>query len=337
MILVTGGTGRLGGNIVRMLRQARAEVRCLVRIGSEYFWLNDTGASYFFGDLRNPASLKRALAGCEYVIHAAGIRVETTDNNHGVTTLQGSKDLIDAAAAAGVGHFVMTSCMGVAFGEGVPDLEFRAQVEDHLRASGLSHTILRYALFTDELTDIARRAAAGKRAFVWADGGARCTPIWRRDAAIYAIASLDHPAAKDQTLNIGGSEEVNIQEAMVAAYQIAGVDAAPSFVGARNTGIAANLTAKVAGRRWENYILRQRALFGNDSVVDMSELSEAFQIPLTPFADALGAALAEEHPSEDPAARDTRVTHRQFAATVYKPGSIDYRDLPEGPLKMTAD
>ena len=49
MILVTGATGRLGGQIVRLLRAAKMDVRALVRAGSEYFWLNDTGCTYFFG------------------------------------------------------------------------------------------------------------------------------------------------------------------------------------------------------------------------------------------------------------------------------------------------
>ena len=55
VILVTGATGRLGSRIVRLLRRARLPVRALVRSGSYYYRLNDTGCGYFFGDLRNPS------------------------------------------------------------------------------------------------------------------------------------------------------------------------------------------------------------------------------------------------------------------------------------------
>ena len=82
MILVVGGTGRLGNQVVRALRDQGKEVRALVRKGSEYFWLNDTGTNYFFGDLRDPQSLHRALRDCEAVISSATVRVEQTDNNH---------------------------------------------------------------------------------------------------------------------------------------------------------------------------------------------------------------------------------------------------------------
>ncbi len=339
MILVTGATGRLGGNIVRMLRQARAEVRCLVRIGSEYFWLNDTGAAYFFGDLRNATSLRRALNGCEMVIHAAGIRMESTENHHGVTTLQGSKDLIDAAVEKGVKHFVMTSCAAVDRGEDVPALAFRAEVEDYLRSSGLSYTILRFAPFVDEIADIARRAKKRESSFavVWADGDASFSPIWRRDAAIYTIASLDHPAARNQTLRVGGPETMTVREAVSRAFQAADYDASVHYLGDRQAVMAGRFIAKVLGRRWENYTAYQNALYGADTIIDMSELTAAVGIPLTPFDDALDAALAEEHPSEDPTSRDTRVTHRQFQATIYEPGEIGFEDLPEGPLRFTTD
>jgi len=339
MILVTGATGRLGGNIVRMLRQAGAELRCLVRIGSEYFWLNDTGASYFFGDLRNPTSLRRSLHGCEYVIHAAGVRMESTENHHGVTTLQGSKDLIDAAVEKGVKHFVMTSCIAVERGEEIPSLAFRAEVEEHLRSSGLSYTILRFAPFVDEIADIARRAKLRESNFsvVWADGGATFTPIWRRDAAIYTIASLDHPAAKNQTLEIGGPDALTVQEAVAKAFEVAGYDTTVHYLGDRQALMAGRFIAKVLGRRWENFTAYQNALYNADTIVDMTELVGAIGIPLTPFDDALQASIDEEHPSEEPNSRDTRVTHRQFQATVYEPGEIGFEDLPEGPLKFTTD
>ena len=151
MILVTGATGLLGGQIVRTLRQGGADVRALVRMGSEYYWLNDTGCTYFFGDLRNPTSLRRAVRGCSHVIHATNIRKETTDNHHTVATLEGSKALIDFAKAAGVEHFVMASCMGAAGDYPVPAFQTLRQVEEHLQGSGLSHTIVRYSLFADEL------------------------------------------------------------------------------------------------------------------------------------------------------------------------------------------
>jgi uncharacterized protein YbjT (DUF2867 family) len=339
MILVTGGTGRLGGNIVRMLRQARADVRCLVRPGSEYFWLNDTGAAYFFGDLRNPTSLRRALNGCDLVIHAAGVAMESTENHHGVTTLQGSKDLIDAAVEKGVRHFVLTSCAAVDHAGEIPGLAFRAEVEEHLRSSGLSFTILRFAPFVDEVADIARRARARDAGFavVWADGDATFTPIWRRDAAIYTIASLDHPLARNQTLTIGGPEQLTVREAVDQAFKAAGYETTVHYLGDRQANLAGTFIAKILGRRWENYVHYQNALYGADTVVDMSELQAAIGLPLTPYADALAASLDEEHPSEDPTARDTRVTHRQFQATVYEPGEIGFEELPEGPLKFTTD
>ena len=74
-------------------------------------------------------------------------------------------------------------------------------------------------------------------------------------------------------------------------------------------------------------------LWGEDLTLDPKPLAQTLGIPLTPYAQALAECLAEEDLSLDPEARDTKVVHRQFQATVYEPGEILWSDLPEGPLR----
>jgi hypothetical protein len=66
-------------------------------------------------------------------------------------------------------------------------------------------------------------------------------------------------------------------------------------------------------------------------VVDGAATAARFGIPLTPFRDACATAWADRHPGEDPTAREEKVVHRQFVATIYEPGTIKYDALPEGP------
>jgi len=333
MILVVGATGRLGGNVVRMLRQARAEVRCLIRSGSEYYWLNDTGAGYFFGDLRNALSMRRAARGCDYVIHAGGVRVESTDNHHGVVTLEGSKALIDASVEAGVKHFVYLSCHGVSAPDGVVEFEFRAEVEAYLQASGLSYSILRPTVFAAEFTDIVK-AESDPLAAVFSNGEATVRPIARRDAAIYAIAALDHPAMKDRVVTLAGPDAMTVREAAERAATAAGTEQ-PRFLSGASLSATRRVASLLAGKRYENYCSRQKNLFSLDADVDATALREAVGIPLTSYDAAVADALAESHPSQDPTARDTRVVHRQFQATVYEPGEIAAEELPDGPVRLS--
>ncbi len=330
MFLVTGATGLLGSHVVRLLRRAKQDVRALVRPGSEYYWLNDSGCSYFFGDLRDPKSLRRALKGCRYVIHAAGIRIETSDNHHSVVTLKGTQDLIEAAEARGVERFVMVSAVGVDRGFPNPWFDCLRQAEEHLAQGGLDWTILRCSLFSEDLADAAERLASGDPWRVWGGKGSRVSPLARKDVAIYAMAVLDDEPGR--TLELGGPETMSLETAVERACLAAGADPDEVTWLSGPAGVVAKL-ARVAGRRWENWIRRHQLLQGEDLAVDGSALSAELGIPLTDFDTALAARLAEDKLGLTPEDRNERVIHRQFQATVYRPGEVSYDSLPDGPLR----
>ncbi|MCB9758723.1 MAG: NAD(P)H-binding protein [Alphaproteobacteria bacterium] len=332
MILVTGATGRLGARIVRLLRQARLEVRCLVRPGSQYFWLNDTGAAYFFGDLRDPASLQRAVAGCTHVIHAAQVQVETHDNHHTVTTLEGARALFEAASEAGVRHLVMVSCAGAEAGWPAAAFDCLGQAEAALTASGLSHSILRCGVFAGTFADAARRAQAGQAAVLLGNPTATVRPLARQDASLFAVAALDHPELRGRAVTLVGPEALTVQEALDRACAVAGVSGARVL-----SGPAAKLAiraAGLAGRRWRNALTRQSLMLSRPVEADTAALAQRLGLPLTGFDDAVRSSLDTARPWEDPEARHTQVVHRQFQATVYEPGVTPWSELPEGPRRL---
>ncbi len=330
MILVTGATGRLGNQVVRVLRSVGLDVRCLVRKGSEYFWLNDTGAAYFFGDLRDPTSLSRALNGVQYVVAAHGVWVEHTDNDHKRVNAEGSIALFEAAKARGVQHVVYVSCAGVATGGEVPAFSSKRAAEEALVASGLSHTILRPGLFVANFADLARRVEKNGNVFLPGRAEARVSPIHTRDLALMCLASLDLPAVKDRIVEVGGAEAMTVGEAFSRMCRANGLPEASWKLPA--TGLRAlGRLARPLGRRWTNRADEIAVEYSTDSAVDGAEMARLFGIPLTSFDEAARAAFAERHPSEDPTAREEKVVHRQFTATIYEPGVIRWEDLPDGP------
>ncbi|MFZ5480366.1 MAG: SDR family oxidoreductase [Myxococcota bacterium] len=330
MILVTGGTGRLGNQIVRVLRSVNLDVRCLVRKGSEYYWLNDTGCSYFFGDLRDPESLSRALRDVRYVIAAAGVRVEQTANNHRNVTAEGNIALFEAAKARGVQHVVFVSCAGAGDPREVPALTAKKAAEDHLVASGLSHTILRPGVFAANFADLLRRVEANGSTFLPGRADARVSPVHGRDLALLCLASLDLPAVRDQIVEVGGPEAMTVEEAFRIGCEVNGLP--PQYWRLPPAGLrAAAAFARPLGRRWTNHLKALEAWFARDSAVDGDAVARTFGIPLTPFREAVRHAFLDRHPSEDPTAREEKVVHRQFVATVYEPGSVPLESLPEGP------
>ncbi|HVO57271.1 MAG TPA: hopanoid-associated sugar epimerase [Dongiaceae bacterium] len=110
-ILVTGAPGFLGSHLTRQLVARGAEVRVLLRPSSNNRAIADLPLEYVTGDLRDPASLDRALNGVERVFHvAADYRLwskrsqDIYDSNVG-----GTKNLLEAAKRAGVRQLIYTS------------------------------------------------------------------------------------------------------------------------------------------------------------------------------------------------------------------------------------
>lgn len=110
MNLVTGATGLLGSHIVEKLREAGKPVRVLVRPRSDVSWLRSQGVEFAHGDITDRASLDAACRGVDVVYHAAA-RVGDWGPWHEFQqiTIDGTRNTVDAAAAAGVRRFVHIS------------------------------------------------------------------------------------------------------------------------------------------------------------------------------------------------------------------------------------
>jgi len=112
--LVTGATGHIGNNLVRALLARRERVRVLCRPGSSEKPLAGLDVEQVVGDLRDAASLERAVAGTERVYHvAAMISIRSGDRKAlWDVNVAGTARLLSAARKAGVKRVVHTSSFG---------------------------------------------------------------------------------------------------------------------------------------------------------------------------------------------------------------------------------
>jgi NAD(P)H dehydrogenase (quinone) len=138
-IAVTGSTGRLGGRIARLLALAQAPQRLLVRDPARAPDL--TGTQGTIAPYADGAAVQAALEGVETALMVSGAETPERVAEH--------RSFIDAAARAGVGHLVYISFFGAG-----PNATFTLArdhwaTEEHLRASGIPHTILRDNLYAD--------------------------------------------------------------------------------------------------------------------------------------------------------------------------------------------
>src|SRR5882757_4414808 len=113
LAFVTGATGFVGSHVAKQLAARGADLRLLVRPTSRKENIAALKAEQVTGDLRDAASLKRAMQGCEFVFHvAADYRLWTPDRQGKemyAANVEGTKAIIEAAQQAGVRRVVYCS------------------------------------------------------------------------------------------------------------------------------------------------------------------------------------------------------------------------------------
>jgi|SRR6266403_118512 len=112
LALVTGATGFLGSHVARVLTEQGADLRLLVRPTSDLRNLDDLKhADRVVGDLRDPASISKALSGCDVVFHvAADYRLWARDPGEMYrSNVEGTRSLLEAARKQGARRVVYTS------------------------------------------------------------------------------------------------------------------------------------------------------------------------------------------------------------------------------------
>jgi dihydroflavonol-4-reductase len=111
LAFVTGATGFVGSHVARALAQYGAELRLLVRATSDLRNIEGLKAERVVGDLRDPASVAKAMSGCEVVFHvAADYRLWVCDPEQMYrANVDGTRAILDAARKNRIRRVVYTS------------------------------------------------------------------------------------------------------------------------------------------------------------------------------------------------------------------------------------
>jgi uncharacterized protein YbjT (DUF2867 family) len=225
MNLVAGATGNVGGGVCERLRELGKPVRALVRETSDtdrVQRLGKLGADVVRGELRDPPSLAQACAGARTVI--SGVTTITSLGTDSITAVDrdGQIALVEAARAAGVGHFIYVSYTRNIETDD-PLTHAKRAVEEHLRSSGLGYTILRPSYFMEMwLGAPLGWDFAGGTARVLGSGEQRVNWISAQDVVGAIVACVDNPSAQGLTIELGGPEAVSPLEVVQLAQTMTG-------------------------------------------------------------------------------------------------------------------
>jgi uncharacterized protein YbjT (DUF2867 family) len=294
VILVTGGTGFVGPKIVHRLRAEDRPVRCLVRDPERATTLASWGCELAKGDVTDPESLRRAVAGCDVVVHLVALIQGKPEDFERIMT-QGTQHVIAAAKEQGVRRFVLMSALGTS--EETRDLApyFRSkwEMEQAVKGSGLEYVIFRPSFIFGKdggaLPTFMRVVRLAPVTPIIGPGTQRSQPIWVENVAEYYADAIDRPDVANRTFELGGPDVVTWNELYARIKKALGKRRPTLHV---PLGLARAGAAVVAALPGPSPVTpdQVRMLGGPDNVVSNSDAQETFRVDLMPLDEQLRRA-----------------------------------------------
>lgn len=193
VILLTGATGVIGGELLPALLAEGHQVRALVR-DPRRLGEHRVDVQITLGDLADPYPVRHAMRGIDTVVHlAATIRDQpsgTIEELNGIATAR----LLRSAERAGVERFVFFSAIGASGFQRTRFFRSKAIAERAVRESPIDATVFAPSIVYrpgDPWITLLQRLSILPAMPVSGSGGARYQPIWARDVARCVVASLN--------------------------------------------------------------------------------------------------------------------------------------------------
>jgi uncharacterized protein YbjT (DUF2867 family) len=292
-ILVTGGTGFVGGHVIHALRAEERPVRALVRDLRKAGRLAGWGCELVEGDVTDAASLRRAVEGCQAVVHLVAIRRGSQEEFERVMS-QATRDLVAAARDAGVQRFVLMSAAGTSEQTAAVVPYFRAkwEMEKAVRESVLEFTIFRPSFVFGRdggaLPLFVKQVRYSPVTPVIGAGLSRIQPIWVEDVAAYFAAGVEKPEAANRSFDLGGPNVVTWNELYERIAKVLGKRRRRLNIPSGLMRAGAGLTEKLPAAP----ITRDEIAMieAGDNVAADTAAVETFALPLVPLDEQIRRA-----------------------------------------------
>ena len=294
MILVTGGTGFVGGHVVHELRGRDLPVRCLVRDLRGGAKLAAWGCELAEGDITDPESLRAAVARVDTVIHLVAIRQGRREQFQRVM-VEGTRDLLAAARDAGARRFVHMSALGTAAAtkDLVPYYGAKWESEQQVQGSGIPYVIFRPSfVFGPDggiLPTFVKLAKLTPVTPIIGSGRQRIQPIWADDLAKYFAAAVERDDVVGRLFELGGPDVVSWNEFWERLKRVRRIRRPSLHIPVSLMKVNALLTERLPGDIPLTRDLLKMLELGDNVVSDPAAVS-MFQLPLLSLDDQLRRA-----------------------------------------------
>jgi len=228
-ILVIGGTGTLGRQVVKRALDDGYQVKCLVRDFRRGAFLKDWGAELVYGDLSIPSTIPMALKDVNIVIDSATIR-STSNYTSETIDWKGKLALIEAAKLVGIKKFIFFSILNASKNPFIPLLDLKEKVEKKLEKSGLDYTIFQCSGFFQGL--ISQYALLVlENETIWLPGDA--APIAyldTQDAAKVVLETIKENSYRNEKVSLIGEKFWSPKEIINLCERLSGKTANISYI-----------------------------------------------------------------------------------------------------------
>jgi len=216
-IAVTGGTGFVGGFVVNELLRRGHEPLVVARRPDEARSRFNRPVAAAAGEVSDTASLYRAFAGCDAVVHLVGIIHEKEGRSFDAVHRQGAENVVEAMKKTGVRRLVHMSAMGSSADSPSEYGRTKAAGEEAVRRSGLDATIFRPSVIFgpgDGFVTLLATVVRGNPGFipVIGPGTVRFMPVAVREVARIFADALEKPESVGKTFEVGGPETLTMNE-----------------------------------------------------------------------------------------------------------------------------
>ncbi|HQU37286.1 MAG: GDP-L-fucose synthase [Anaerolineales bacterium] len=218
MILVTGATGFIGRALVRHLSETGQEVRVLLRPSPKSPRLpKGVPVEVSVVSLNDERGVRAALRGVHQVFHLASASGYGRHGNLFNTDMEGTRILAQAAQDAGIQRLIFLSHVGADRMSAFPVHKAKGIAEEHIRKSGVPHTIIRSTIVFGPEDNFTNNIAAILRAvpFIFptpGDGKVLLQPLWVEDLVTALLWALQNPEMVNETYEIGGGEYFTLRQ-----------------------------------------------------------------------------------------------------------------------------
>ena len=222
-LLIVGGTGTLGRQIVLQALTKGYQVRCLVRNLRKANFLKEWGAELVYGDLTIPETIPPSLRGITAVIDASTSR--PSDISTKKVDWDGKVALIDAAKTANVKRFVFCSTLNLEQFSTIPLMKMKQGIEVKLKESGIPYTIFRLTGFYQGLIE-QYAIPILEDLPIWITNENTCVSYMdTQDIAKFCLRALQLPKTENQIFFLGGPKGWVSNEIIKLCEQLAGQSA----------------------------------------------------------------------------------------------------------------